>query len=126
MDINEFELCLNRCGIFCEKTAVKAVYKKFDKDGDGIGLDEFLCQLKEPMNERRENMVRRCFTCMDRDGSGIIEAVDVKNLYNAKENPDVIQGKKTEAQVLEDFLNGFDGTEGNNDGKITMKEWVDY
>jgi len=38
----------------------------------------------------------------------------------------VIQGKKTEAQVLEEFLNGFDGTEGNNDGQITLKEWTDY
>jgi len=59
---------------------MKAVYKKFDKDGDGIGLNEFLCQLKEPMNERRDAMVKRCFKCMDRDGSGIIESTDVKAL----------------------------------------------
>merc|ERR1712167_218812 len=86
----------------------------------------FLCQLKEPMSDRRANMVARCFKLMDRDGSGIIESNDVKALYNAKENPDVIQGKKTEAQVLEEFLNGFDGTEGNNDGQITKTEWLDY
>jgi Ca2+-binding EF-hand superfamily protein len=126
LDINEFEICLNRCGIFADKKEMKAVYKKFDKDGDGIGLNEFLCQLKEPMSDRRANMVKRCFTCMDRDGSGIITASDVKSLYNAKENPDVIQGKKTESQVLEEFLNGFDGTEGDNDGRITGKEWLDY
>jgi len=27
---------------------------------------------------------------------------------------------------LEEFLNGFDGMRGNNDGTITKDEWTDY
>lgn len=25
-----------------------------------------------------------------------------------------------------EFLNGFDGMKGNNDGVVTMQEWTDY
>lgn len=28
--------------------------------------------------------------------------------------------------MLEEFLNGFDGARGNNDGTITQQEWTDY
>lgn len=28
--------------------------------------------------------------------------------------------------MLEEFLNGFDGLRGNNDGVITYQEWLDY
>ncbi len=27
---------------------------------------------------------------------------------------------------MEEFLNGFDGMRGNNDGTITKDEWTDY
>lgn len=126
LDKPEFETCLNRCGIFGSKSEISSIYKYFDKDGDGISLEEFLCALKEPLNSRRQNIVDRAFRVMDRDGSGEVTSDDVKHLYNAKDNPLVIQGKKTEAQVLVDFLNNFDGTEGNNDGKITKTEWDGY
>jgi len=36
----------------------------------------------------------------------------------------VIAGKKTEEQVLVEFLNQFDGTSGNHDGQITKQEWT--
>ena len=32
----------------------------------------------------------------------------------------------TKEQVLEEFLNSFDGLRGNNDGKITRQEFRDY
>ena len=37
-----------------------------------------------------------------------------------------IAGKKTKEQILTEFLNNFEGTEGNKDGKITMEEFFDY
>lgn len=86
-------------------------------------MNEFLCQLKEPMNARRSNMVKRCFKVMDRDGSGVITAADVKNLYNCSESVEVKAGKITEEECLEGFLNGFDGTEGDNDGEVSKEEW---
>lgn len=68
-------------------------------------------------------MVQRCFTVLDVDGSGQVDSKDLKGVFNSKEHPDVIAGKKTEDQVLCDFLNNFDGTQGNNDGVLTLNEF---
>lgn len=39
---------------------------------------------------------------------------DVTGLYNASKHPKVLSGELTEQQVLENFLNAFDGAGGNN------------
>ena len=32
----------------------------------------------------------------------------------------------TKEEVIAEFLNSFDGMKGNNDGKITKQEFLDY
>jgi hypothetical protein len=32
----------------------------------------------------------------------------------------------TKEEALQDFLNGFEGSEGNRDGKVTLEEWIKY
>ena len=54
---------------------------------------------------------------MDKDGNGVLDYHDLVNTYNAKMHPDVISGKRTEKDVLEEFLSGFEvGSE--KDGKV--------
>jgi hypothetical protein len=36
----------------------------------------------------------------------------------------VIAGKKTEQQILVEFLTNFEGTGGNHDGKVEWKEFL--
>jgi len=60
------------------------------------------------MNSFRKSLVVQAFKKMDRDGSGIINADDLKGIYNARNHPDVRQGKKTEEEVLVDFLETFE------------------
>jgi hypothetical protein len=45
---------------------------------------------------------------MDKDGNGQLDINDIKGTYNASKHPDVIQGKKTEAEVLGEFLETFE------------------
>lgn len=45
---------------------------------------------------------------MDRDRSGVLNIADIKGVYNGKKHPDVVQGKKTEEQVLGEFLDTFE------------------
>lgn len=80
--------------------------------------------LKEPLSDRRKNMVQRCFNVMDKDGSGVITKEDIQDIYTASEHPDVIAGKKTETQVLIEFLTNFEGTGGNKDGKVEWNEFL--
>lgn len=69
-------------------------------------------------------MVQRCFNVMDKDGSGVITKEDIQDIYTASEHPDVIAGKKTETQVLIEFLTNFEGTGGNKDGQVEWKEFL--
>jgi Ca2+-binding EF-hand superfamily protein len=113
--------------LFFKKVEMQALMKYYDVDGDGqISLDEFLRGLRDPLTERREAMVWRAFALMDRDGSGQIEAKDVAHLYDVSQHREFIEGTKTKDEILDDFLNSFDGVQGNNDGIISKDEWFEY
>lgn len=71
-------------------------------------------------------MVDRAFEQMDRDGSGQITVSDVKHLYDPSHHKDFIEGTKTKDEIIDEFLDSFDGAKGNNDGVITREEWNDY
>jgi hypothetical protein len=70
---------------------------------------------------------------MDTDKSGQLEINDIRQSYNAKKCPDVQSGKKTEEEVLHEFLETFEtafcdmkGHEDARDGLITIQEWCEY
>lgn len=81
---------------------------------------------REEMTKRRVNIVDRAFSLLDKDDSGQITVEDVKHLYDPSQHKDFINGSKTREEVIEEFLDSFDGARGNNDGVITKKEWDDY
>ena len=60
------------------------------------------------MNDRRKNTVILAFKRFDKDGNGVINIEDLKGKYNAKTHPDVKTGKKTEEDVLYEFLDTFE------------------
>lgn len=47
------------------------------------------------MNEIRLNVVRAAFNKIDKDQSGCLDLVDIRDLYKTDRHPDVISGKKT-------------------------------
>jgi len=57
-------------------------------------------------------------------GDGKITLADIKAHYNAKKHPEVIAGKKTEDEVLAEFLNTFDSR--HPDGIVTKEEFEHY
>lgn len=60
------------------------------------------------MNERRRNIVTLAFKKFDRDGNGAINIEDLKGKFNAANHPDVKMGKKTEEDILYEFLDTFE------------------
>ena len=50
----------------------------------------------------------KAFKKLDRDNSGVVEINDLKRVYNAKQHPDVKSGRKTEDEILAEFLDTFE------------------
>jgi len=117
-----------RCGL--DKDECVRLVATFDRNGDGvIDYEEFLYGIRGEMNQFRKDLCMRAFKIMDKDGSGILDLSDIKGVYNAKKHPDVIQGKKTEDEVLVEFLHTFEIHHGNHnddprDGSVTPNEWI--
>ena len=57
--------------------------------------------MRGELNQRRAQLVLMAFDILDADKSGFVEIDDIQDKYDAKKNPDVIAGKKTEAEVGE-------------------------
>lgn len=88
---------------------VPIVFDLFDTNHDGtLNIDEFLMAIRGELNDYRRSLVERAFRKIDKDSSGFIEIDDIKDIYNATKHPDVIQGRKTEDQILMEFLETFE------------------
>ena len=113
----EFTEALATFGLFPKVVEIQALLKYYDIDGDGnITYEEFIRGLREPLTKRRLNMVEKAFKQMDKDGSGKVTVSDIDAIYDVSQNQDFIDGKLTREEVIGQFLDGFDGMKGNNDG----------
>ena len=127
LDQAEFTEALATYGLFPKVVEIQALMKYYDVDGDGnITYEEFIRGLRDGLTERRQAMVDKAFALIDRNNSGTITIADIDAIYDVSQNQDFIDGTKTRQEILEEFLNGFDGMRGNNDGTITKQEWNDY
>jgi Ca2+-binding EF-hand superfamily protein len=131
LDLSEFTKALRDYRVEITGNDIQNIFKYIDRNRSGaIDYDEFLRAVRGPMNGFRKALVARAFDKLDSDGSGILDINDVKKFYNARGHPDVRSGKKTEDDVLGEFLETFemhhnlDG--GTNDRRVTREEFDEY
>ena len=71
--------------------------------------------------------MQKAFKKLDKDNSGQVDYNDIVEVYNVKQHPAVQEGRKTERQVLEEFLSTFElHLSDKPDGIVTMDEFVEY
>ena len=110
----------------------QALFAYFDMNKNGeVEYDEFLRQIRGPMNPARKAIVAKAFAKMDADGNGYLDINDIKGVYSASKHPDVISGKKSESQILQEFLETFEAAHNmrNNtapDHIVTKEEFDEY
>lgn len=133
IDLLEFKKFCHDYRIPLGPKEVENIFKEFDTNRSGeIDYDEFLRGIMGEMNDRRKRIVKQVFNKFDKNGNGLIELDDVRDNYNAKNHPDVRSGKKTEDEVLAEFLDTFEyqfsllNDIKNRDGKITLDEFMEY
>ncbi len=96
-----------RIGVGEEET--KRLFSMFDINHDGsISYNEFLKIVMGDMNETRRQVVEAAFKKLDKNGDNVITLDEVKDLYSASRHPDVMAKRKTEGEILEEFLETFE------------------
>jgi hypothetical protein len=60
------------------------------------------------MNATRKAITRKVFKKLDKSGVGSTTMDQIKDLYDPSKHPDVLSRKKTEDDVLTEFLDTFE------------------
>lgn len=70
---------------------VPTLFEAFDTNRDGtLNYDEFLMAIRGELNDFRRGLIEKAFRKLDKDGSGVLDYEDIKDVYNASKHPDVI------------------------------------
>ena len=132
LDRSEFSKALKDYRVQTTPEEASKLFQLFDLNNDGkISYDELLRGVVGEMNNFRRGFVQKAFTKLDRNRNGVIELDDIVGVYSAKRHPDVRSGKKTEEEVLSEFLETFELHysllhPGSKDKCITFDEFVEY
>lgn len=113
---------------------IKVLFEWFDRDQKGqIDYDELLITLKGDMNEQRKNLTITAFAKLDKNQSGKIDFKVIKDMFVASSHPDIKFYKKTEEEVIGDFIDTFDlhhalltKDDQTNLNVVTLDEFIEY
>ena len=133
IDINEFAKFCDDYRINLQDDEISKLFALFDRDGSGkVDYDEFLAGVVGEMNDFRVGIVKRVFNKLDKNRNGMVELDDIRNTYNTRNHPDILAGKKTEDEVLAEFLDTFEyhfnllNMNKTDDQKVSLEEFIEY
>ena len=132
IDYNEFKTVSNEFRFDLTENEIQIVFLLFDRNKNGvIDYDEFIRIIRGEMNDKRKKLVEDIFNYLDTNNSKSIEIEEIKSKFNAKNHPDVLNKKKTEDEILLEFIETFENTYNylsgtENDGKVTLEEFMEY
>ena len=87
---------------------INILFDEFDTNKNGeIKYEEFVLAFTGEMCERRKRLITILFEVLDKDRKGFVELDDIRNTYNPKNHPDILAGKRTEDEVLAEFLDNL-------------------
>lgn len=130
----EFSKVCNEFRLDLPVNEVRLLFNYIDLNRNGdIDYDEFLRTVRGTMNDNRKKWVVLAFNKLDKNGNGVVNIDDLRGVYNGTKHPDVINGKKTEDEILGEFLDTFEQHHANitgdpkgRDKNVTEEEFMEY
>ena len=94
-----------------------------------VNINEIINVLKGTIKEDRKNIVMNKFVGIDIEKKGSVNVEVLKKIFNAKNHPDYINGKKNERDLYEEFLYMLDiylKLRNINNNIITYEDFVEF
>ena len=138
IQFSEFEKMFKRYRINLSQFEINNLFNYFDKDGSGyIDYGEFIGGILGDLSKFRKDILKQVFDKIDKDETGTITVGQLREAYNPKEHPLVRQGKRSEDEILGDFIDSLeyhfsllneknDENVDVNDIKIDFDEFCDF
>ncbi|EGR32539.1 hypothetical protein IMG5_078650 [Ichthyophthirius multifiliis] len=128
LSLREFQKCCKDLRMGFNEQESATLFRLFDRDGSGeIDYNEFLISVVGEMNKFRKGLVMQAFNKLDKNKNGTIEVDDIIGVYNAKQHPDVRNGKKSEEEILGEFLDTFEQHHASlRDRQVSTDEFIEY
>eukprot|EP01015_Nassula_variabilis_P006884 TRINITY_DN1523_c0_g1_i1.p1 TRINITY_DN1523_c0_g1~~TRINITY_DN1523_c0_g1_i1.p1 ORF type:complete len:677 (-),score=121.97 TRINITY_DN1523_c0_g1_i1:107-2137(-) len=134
LDLTEFSKALRDFRVEMEPSEIQRLFNIFDRDRSGkLSYDEFLRCIRGDMNDFRKGFVRRAFDKLDKNRNGVVTLDDLIGVYDGTKHPEVIKGKKTQDEILGEFLDTFEqhhAIKTNDfrlkDRTVTFEEFLEY
>jgi len=119
-------------GVCVSDEEYSVIQSALDSNGDGqIDVDEFIFAFRGPLPLRRKTVIEAAFKRLDRDGSGVIDIRDIRDMYDVSRHPQVLAGRLSPNEAHLKFLMQFEADEFGNsktvfDGVVTYEEFCNY
>jgi len=138
IQFSEFEKMFKRYRFNLSQVEINNLFNYFDKDGSGyIDYGEFIGGILGDLSKFRKDILKQVFDKIDKDETGTITVGQLREAYNPKEHPLVRQGKRSEDEILGDFIDSLEyhfsllneKNEENvdvNDIKIDFDDFCDF
>ena len=106
---SEFEKMLKRYRFNLSQVEINNLFNYFDKDGSGyIDYGEFIGGILGDLSKFRKDILKQVFDKIDKNETGTITVDQLREAYNPKEHPLVRQGKRSEDEILGDFIDSLE------------------
>uniref|UniRef100_H3GC98 EF-hand domain-containing protein n=1 Tax=Phytophthora ramorum TaxID=164328 RepID=H3GC98_PHYRM len=125
---HDFVRALKSSGVHVTGRDAQSLFYHFDSNHDGtMSVTEFLTGVREPMNARRQLVVRMAFDALDGSGNGELDAAVIATAFDARRLPEVTTGRKTECEAHAEFLDTFGlVTERQRQRRVNFDVWERY
>lgn len=132
LTLGEFKKGCLGFGLKLQDSEVVRLFNGIDRDRNGV-IDylEFLRVVRGPMNEFRKKIVRGAWDGLAKDDNGMANLRDIGSAFDARGHPDVKNGRRSVAEIINEFLETFENHHNISDlaqpgGKVTFEEFLDY
>ena len=106
---SEFEKMFKRYRFNLSQVEINNLFNYFDKDGSGyIDYGEFIGGILGDLSKFRKDILKQVFDKIDKNETGTITVGQLREAYNPKEHPLVRQGKRSEDEILGDFIDSLE------------------